>query len=335
MLSLLHNLFDCQVLYEFMQKCKKTYFCYGLVNSKFLLMRALHGGYAIPAFNFYNMETLLAMLRAAEITQSPVILQVSEPALNYMGDDVLMGMIRGAKYKKNQVALHLDHGHSFDVCKRAVDLGFSSVMFDGSNLPLSENIKISRRVTDYAHKFDVSVETELGMLAGTEDENTKSALHLFTEPELVKDFVTKTKTDSLAVAIGTSHGAYKTKHKDTKLRFDILKQIANEIPKTPLVLHGASSVPQKLVTQINKFGGDITGARGISPSQLRKAIELHITKINVDSDSRLAFTAAVRETLARQPREFSPRTYLKNAMNAITANCIDEIQNIMGSGYKI
>ena len=311
------------------------YSCFGLANTKTLLTRALNGGYAVPAFNFYNMETLIAILRASEITQSPIILQVSEEALNYMTDNILMGMIRGAKYKKNAVALHLDHGHSFDICKRAIDLGFSSVMFDGSALPLSENTKISRRVADYAHKFSVSVESELGVLAGTEDNNTKSASHFFTDPALVKDFVKQTQTDSLAIAIGTSHGAYKTKHKDAKLRFDILEQIANEIPKTPLVLHGASSIPQKFVTTINKFGGDIVGAHGISPAELRKAITLHIAKINVDSDSRLAFTAAVRETLARKPYEFSPRTYLTDAMNAITKNCIDEIQNIMGSGYKI
>ena len=308
---------------------------FGLINTKKLLTRALNGGYAVPAFNFYNMETLLAILRAAEITQSPVILQVSEGALNYMTDDILMGMIRGANYKRNQVALHLDHGHSFEVCKRAVDMGFSSVMFDGSALPLSENIKISRRVADYAHKFDVSVETELGVLAGIEDENTKSDSQLYTDPKLVKDFVKQTNTDSLAVAVGTAHGAYKTKNKNQKLRFDILEQIANNIPKTPLVLHGASSVPQKLVNTINKFGGDIKNARGIAPAQLQHAIALHITKINVDSDSRLAFTAAVRETLAREKNIFDPRKYLTNAMDAITKNCIDEIQNIMGSGYKI
>ena len=308
---------------------------YGLTNTKKLLTRALNGGYAVPAFNFYNMETLLAILRAVEITQSPVILQVSESALSYMSDDILMGLIRGAQYKKNQVALHLDHGHSFEICKRAIDMGFSSVMFDGSALSLSENIKISRRVADYAHKFDVSVESELGVLAGIEDENTKSNSHFYTDPNIVKDFVKQTKTDSLAVAVGTSHGAYKTKNKNQKLRFDILEQIANNIPKTPLVLHGASSIPQKFINTINKFGGDIKNAHGIAPTQLRKAISLHITKINVDSDSRIAFTAAVRETLAHEKNIFDPRKYLTNAMDAITKNCIDEIQNIMGSGYKI
>ena len=311
------------------------YSCFGLANTKTLLTQALRNGYAVPAFNFYNMETLLAILRAADITHSPIILQVSEEALKYMSDDILMGMIAGAKYKKNAVALHLDHGHSFEICKHAIDIGFSSVMFDGSNLPLSENIKISRRVADYAHKFGVSVETELGVLAGIEDKNTKSDSQLYTDPTLVKDFVKQTQTDSLAIAIGTAHGAYKAKNKNAKLRFDILQQIANNIPKTPLVLHGASSIPQKFVTTINKFGGDVSGARGIAAAQLRQAISLHIAKINVDSDSRLAFTAAVRETLSREPKVFNPRKYLTNAMDAITKNCIDEIQNIMGSGYKI
>lgn len=311
------------------------YSCFGLTNTKKLLTRALNDGYAVPGFNFYNMETLQAILRAGEITQSPIILQVSEEALNYMTDDILMGMIAGAKYKKNQIALHLDHGHSFEVCKRAIDIGFSSVMFDGSALPLKDNIKISRRVADYAHKFEVSVETELGVLAGVEDDNTKSDSHLYTDPAIVKDFVKQTGTDSLAVAIGTSHGAYKIKNKNAKLRFDILKQIATNIPKTPLVLHGASSIPQKFINTINKFGGDITGARGIVATQLRHAIALHIAKINVDSDSRLAFTAAVRESLNKNPKIFNPRKYLTSAMDEITKNCIDEIQNIMGSGYKI
>lgn len=306
-----------------------------LVNTKTLLMRALRGGYAVPAFNFYNMETLSAILTAAEITQSPVILAVSESALEYMGGDILMGLIRGAKYKKNQIALHLDHGHSFEICKRAIDLGFSSVMFDGSKLPLSENIKISRCVADYAHKFNVSIETEIGILAGFEDKNTKSNSHFYTDPDIVRDFVKQTKTDSLAVAIGTSHGVYKRKNKNESLRFDILKQIANNIPNVPLVLHGASSIPQKYIKNIDKFGGDIKNAIGISPTQIRHAIDLHVAKINVDSDSRLAFTAAIRETLANDKTVFDPRIYLSNAKNEMTKNCIDEIQNIMGSGYKI
>ena len=310
------------------------YSCFGLANTKKLLNRAMNGGYAIPAFNFYNMETLKAILKAAEITQSPIILQVSESALDYIGDDILMGMIAGAKYKVGQIALHLDHGHSFEACKRAIDIGFSSVMFDGSKLPLAKNIQISKQVADYAHKFDVSVETELGVLAGIEDKNTQSDKHQYTDPNIVKNFVKQTGTDSLAVAIGTAHGAYKQKSRNEKLRFDILKQIATNIPKTPLVLHGASSIPQKFVKNINKFGGDIKNAHGIAPAQIRKAISLHVAKINVDSDSRLAFTSAVREYLAKNKTVFSPRDYLESAMDTITQNCIDEIQNIMGSGYK-
>ena len=308
---------------------------FGLSNTKILLKRAMRDGYAVPAFNFYNMETLMAILRAAEITQSPIILAVSESALKYMTGDILMGMIRGAKYKRGQIALHLDHGHNFEACKYACDLGFSSVMFDGSNLPLDKNISESKRIAQYVHKFNVSLETELGVLSGIEDENTKSKSHLYTDPNIVKDFVKQTGTDSLAISIGTSHGAYKRKSVNESLRFDILEQIANNIPNTPLVLHGASSIPQKYVNTINKFGGDIKNARGISPSQIRRAISMHIAKVNVDSDSRLAFTSAVRKAMANNPENFDPRQYLTDGMDEITKNCIDEIQNIIGSGYKI
>lgn len=306
-----------------------------LANTKTLLKRAMNDGYAVPAFNFYNMETLTAILDAASITQSPIILAVSETALEYMSPDILMGMIAGAKYKRGQIALHLDHGHSFEICKRACDMGFSSVMFDGASLPLEQNIAESRRIADYVHKFNVSLETELGVLSGIEDKNTKSSSCSYTDPSVVKDFVRQTKTDSLAVAIGTSHGAYKRKSANESLRFDILEQIAKEIPKTPLVLHGASTIPQKYVKQINKYGGDINSARGISPAQIRHAISLHIAKVNIDSDSRFAFTASVRKTLSTNKSVFDPRVYLGEAKKEITKNCIDEIQNIMGTGYKI
>ena len=308
---------------------------FGLSNTKRLLTRALRDAYAVPAFNFYNMETLNAILNAAEITQSPIILAVSESALEYMGDDILMGMIAGAKYKKNQIALHLDHGHSFESCKHAINLGFSSVMFDGSALPLADNIKISRRVADYAHKFDVSVETELGVLSGFEDENTQSESHAYTDPDIVNNFINLTKTDSLAIAIGTSHGAYKRKNNNESLRFDILKQIAKNIPNTPLVLHGASTIPQKYINTINKFGGSMENAYGIAPAQIRHAISLHIAKVNFDSDLRLAFTSAVREYLSKNKNDFNPRDYLSAAQNEITTQCITTIQNIMGSGYKM
>lgn len=306
-----------------------------LINTKKLLIRALNGKYAVPAFNFYNMETLKAILNAAEQTNSPVILAVSESALKYMDDDILMGMIRGAKYKKNQIALHLDHGHSFESCKHAIDIGFSSVMFDGSALPLSENIKISKKIADYAHKYDVSVETELGVLSGIEDELTHSDSHFYTDPNTVADFVKRTNTDSLAVAVGTSHGLYKRKSDNEKLRFDILQKIANNIPKTPLVLHGASTIPQKYIMNINKFGGKLNNARGINVAQLKRAITMHIAKINVDSDLRMAFTASLREQFYKNKDITNPRQYLNFAMDTMTKQCIDEIQNIMGSSNKI
>jgi len=308
---------------------------FGLSNTKTLLNRAMRGGYAVPAFNFYNMETLHAILAAAQITQSPIILAVSESALQYMGDDILMGMIRGAKYKKNQIALHLDHGHSFEICKHAIDLGFSSVMFDGSNLSLCDNIKISRRTADYAHKFKVSIETELGLLRGIEDKNTTSDSQIFTAPNIVQDFVKQTQTDSLAISIGTSHGAFKRKNKNESLRFDILERIADNIPNTPLVLHGASTIPEKYVKNINKFGGNIKNAVGIPAQQIRHAISMHVAKVNFDSDLRLAFTSALREYLSKNEKDFNPRDYLSFAQNEITKNCIDTIENIMGSGYKI
>lgn len=308
---------------------------FGLSNTKNLLTKALKNGYAVPAFNFFNLETMTAILEAAQITQSPVILAVSESALKYIGDNILMGMIAGAKYKRGQVALHLDHGHSFDICKHAIDLGFSSVMFDGSMLDLEKNISISRKISDYAHKFDVSVETELGILSGFEDKNTNSKINSYTNPDLVKNFVNKTQTDSLAISIGTSHGAYKRKNNNETLRFDILKEISELVPNIPLVLHGASSVPQNYIKTINKFGGNIKDAYGIKPSQIRKAISLHITKINVDSDSRLAFTSTIRKELSQNKPVFDPRVYLDKAKQEMIKNCINEIQNIMGSGYKI
>ena len=307
---------------------------FGLTNTKKLLIRAMRGKYAVPAFNFYNMETLKAILNAATQTNSPVILAVSESALKYMDDDILMGMIRGAKYKKNQVALHLDHGHSFESCKHAIDIGFSSVMFDGSALPLSENIKISKKIADYAHKHDVSAETELGVLAGIEDELTYADSHLYTDPDIVADFVKQTNTDSLAIAVGTSHGLYKRKSDNEKLRFDILQQIANNIPNTPLVLHGASSIPQKYINDINKYGGKLNNARGINAAQLKRAISMHITKINVDSDLRLAFTAGIREQFYKNRSITNPRQYLNFAMDKVTKQCVDEIKNIMGSANK-
>lgn len=253
-----------------------------------------------------------------------------------MGDDMLLGLITGACIAPNEkIALHLDHGHSLDACIHAIDLGFSSVMIDASAMPFDENIKLSRAVAKYAHRHGVSVEAELGTLSGIEDENTKSEYSSYTNPADVVEFVKRTGVDSLAIAIGTSHGAYKRKSDDESLRFDILKQIAKQLPDFPLVLHGASSVPQQYVDTINKNGGKLRGARGIDTMQLKRAAKTNICKINVDSDLRLAFTAAVRETLKQNPSGFNPRDYLGGAIKNMTDVCIDEITHIMGSKNKI
>lgn len=313
-----------------------TYTELGLVNTNEMFRDAIARNYAVPAFNFYNMETLQAILNAAHITHSPIILAVSESALKYMGADMLAGMIRGANISPdNKIALHLDHGTSFDACARAIEIGFSSVMIDASKLPFDENAALSRRVAEYAHKYNVSVEAELGVLAGIEDENTKSDFSSYTNPADVEKFVNATGIDSLAIAIGTSHGAYKRKKEDEELRFNILADVATRLPGFPLVLHGASNIPQKLITTINEFGGKLSGARGIDEVQLRRATKMNICKINVDSDLRLGFTAAVRKSLYERPENFNPREFLFPARDTMTQICIDEIRNIMGSEDKI
>ena len=307
----------------------------GLVNTTQMFSDALAGNYAVPAFNFYNMETLTAILDAARITHSPVILAVSESAMKYMSPEMLIGMIQGAHLTPDDnIALHLDHGASIDACKNAIELGFSSVMIDASAKPFTENIDITKQVVDFAHKHNVSVESELGTLGGIEDENTFGTVN-YTNPDDVEKFIAATNIDSLAIAIGTSHGAYKRKRESEDLRFDILADIALRLPKFPLVLHGASNIPQKLLTTINEFGGKITGALGISETQLRRATKMNVCKINVDSDLRLAFTAATRKSLHDNPSNFNPREFLTNARQSMTQICIDEIRNIMGSENKI
>lgn len=309
---------------------------FGLVNTKKIFSDALLRHYAVPAFNFYNMETLHAITAAAHDTNSPVILAVSESALKYMGDDLLRGLIWGLNLKNSdKVALHLDHGSSFESCVKAIELGFSSVMIDGSKLPFDANVALAKQVVDYAHKYDVSVEAELGVLSGIEDENTKSSTSSYTNPNDVVNFVNATNIDSLAIAIGTSHGAYKRKSDKEELRFDILDKIAQQLPDFPLVLHGASSIPQRFINIINEFGGKISNARGIPVEQLKRAVEKNICKINVDSDSRLAFTAGVREVLATKPDNFNPRDYLSAGQKNIYENCIEEIKNIMNSANKL
>ena len=309
---------------------------YGLVTTREMFANGIARGFAVPAFNFYNMETLNAILAATRATRSPVILAVSESALKYMGDKMLMGMIGGAGIApSHQVALHLDHGGSFEACAHAVDLGFSSVMIDASKLPFAENIALTRRVVEYAHSHGVVVEAELGTLSGIEDENTFGTDSSYTNPDDVAEFVNATGVDSLAIAIGTSHGAYKRKSDDESLRFDILARIAEILPGFPLVLHGASNIPQNYVKIIEENGGALGGARGIAPDQLRRATQMNVCKINVDSDNRLAFTAGVREALHRDPALFDPRKYLGAGLRNITENCTAEIRDIMGSSDQI
>ncbi len=309
---------------------------FGLVNTRKMFANAIAGQYAVPAFNFYNMETLAAILDAARQTHSPVILAASESAIKYMTPELMMGIIWGAGIKPDDnIALHLDHGSSFQACVHAIELGFSSVMIDASKLSLDDNIALTKTVVDYAHKYDVTVEAELGTLSGIEDENTFGTESSYTNPADVVKFVNQTNIDSLAIAIGTSHGAYKRKSDNEELRFDILDDVAAQLPKFPLVLHGASSIPQKFVDIINEYGGHISGARGIPDIQLRRAVKTNICKINVDSDSRLAFTAGVRENMAMKPENFNPREYLGAGKKLITENCINEITEIMNSANRI
>jgi fructose-bisphosphate aldolase class II len=308
----------------------------GLVNTREMFADAIARKHAVPAFNFYNMETLTAVLNAARMTHSPAILAVSESALKYMGSDMLMGMILGANISPDEkIALHLDHGASFESCARAIELGFSSVMIDASKLPFEENVEITKRVVELAHKNNVSVEAELGVLSGIEDENTFSANSSYTNPDDVEKFVRATGIDSLAIAIGTSHGAYKRRRDDEELRFDILADVATRLPEFPLVLHGASNIPQKLITIINEYGGKLSGARGIDVAQLRRATNMNICKINVDSDLRLGFVAAIRRALAENPQNFNPREFLSAATTTMTQICADEIRDIMGSENKL
>jgi len=291
----------------------------GLVNTKEGFKRAIKGGYAIPAYNFNNMEQLQAIIFGCIESRSPVILQVSKGARQYANQTLLRYMALGAVEIVKEsgvnipITLHLDHGDSFELCKSCIETGFSSVMIDGSHLPYEENIKLTKQVVDFAHQFDVSVEGELGVLAGIEDEVSAEKSH-YTDPAQVEDFVSRTGVDSLAISIGTSHGAYKFKVKPGEqpppLRFDILEEIEKRIPGFPIVLHGASSVLQEYVEMINKYGGKMEGAVGVPEDQLRRAAKSAVCKINIDSDGRLVVTAKIREAFAKNPSEFDPRKYL-------------------------
>ena len=324
----------------------------GLVNTREMFAKAIKGGYAIPAFNFNNMEQLQAIIKASAETKSPVILQVSKGARNYANQTLLRYMAQGAvEYAKElgwehpQIVLHLDHGDSFELCKSCVDFGFSSVMIDASSLPYEENIALTKKVVEYAHKYDVTVEAELGVLAGVEDEVSSAVSH-YTKPEEVVDFATRTGCDSLAISIGTSHGAYKfTPEQCTRdpktgklvpppLAFDVLDAIMEQLPGFPIVLHGSSSVPQEYVDMINSMGGKLPDAVGIPEEQLRKASKSAVCKINIDSDSRLAFTAAVRKVLTEKPGEFDPRKYCGVARDFMEELYKHKIINVLGSNGK-
>ncbi len=322
----------------------------GLVNSREMFAKAIEGGYAIPAFNFNNMEQMQAIIQACVETSSPVILQVSSGARKYANQTILRYMAQGAvEYAKElgkniPIVLHLDHGDAFELCKSCIDMGFSSVMIDGSSLPYDENVALTRRVVEYAHQHDVTVEGELGVLAGVEDEVSSEVSH-YTRPEDVEDFVKKTGVDSLAISIGTSHGANKFKPEQCTrnaegvlvpppLRFDILEEIEKRIPGFPIVLHGSSSVPQEYVRTINAHGGALKDAVGIPEDQLRKAAKSAVCKINIDSDGRLAMTAAVRTVFDEKPAEFDPRKYLGPARDELKKLYMHKCEHVLGSAGK-
>jgi fructose-bisphosphate aldolase class II len=325
----------------------------GLVNTREMFAKAVAGGYAIPAFNFNTMEQMQAIVQAAVECKSPVIMQVSKGARAYANGTILRYMAQGAvEYAKElgcenpQIVLHLDHGDSFEICKECIDNGFSSVMIDGSHLPYEENIALTKKVVEYAHAHDVTVEAELGVLAGVEDEVSSEVSH-YTKPEEVVDFSTRSGCDSLAISIGTSHGAYKfTPEQCTidpatgrmvppPLAFDVLKAVEEKLPGFPIVLHGSSSVPQDEVETINKFGGALKAAIGIPEEWLREAAKSAVCKINIDSDSRLAMTAAIRQTFAEKPAEFDPRKYLGPARDNMKKLYTHKIINVLGSNDKL
>ncbi|MBR2908959.1 MAG: ketose-bisphosphate aldolase [Clostridia bacterium] len=289
-----------------------------LVNTKIMLEKALKSKYAVPAFNINNMETLKAVVKASEELKRDTIISASEGALEYAGADMLYSMVKClADKSKINFALHLDHGKSFEVCKKAIDAGFTSVMFDGSSLPYDENVKETKKVVKYAHSKGVTVEAELGKILGVEDMVSSETEH-FTDPLEALDFVTKTGVDSLAISIGTAHGINKGTKKP-EIRFDIIDNVHKAIPSIPLVAHGSSSVPAELVKIINSNGGDIKKSQGIPEETISKMAKSAICKINIDTDLRLAFTAGVRTTLSSKPDVFDPRKYLGQGMTEITA----------------
>jgi len=313
----------------------------GLVNSKDIFAKAVHGGYAIPGYNFSMMEQLQAVISACVETESPVILQVSAGARKYANQTMLRYMAQGAveyakeihpQHKIIPIVLHLDHGDSFEICKSCIDNGFSSVMIDGSHLPYEENVALTKKVVEYAHsRADyVSVEGELGVLAGVEDD-VHAEHHTYTQPEEVEDFVKRTGVDSLAIAIGTSHGAYKfppgTK---AEIRLDILHEIEKRLPGFPIVLHGSSSIPAEYVELVNKYGGRMPDAVGIPETQLREASRSAVCKINIDSDGRIVMTGTIRKVFAEHPDWFDPRQYVGQARDALKKMYMEKNRNVLG-----
>jgi len=319
----------------------------GLVNTKEMFKKAMEGKYAVPAYNFNNMEQLQAIVNGCGKSKSPLILQVSSGARKYANQTLLRYMAQGAvEMAKEQgydfpMALHLDHGDTLELCKSCIDSGFSSVMIDGSHHPYEKNVELTAQVVEYAHKHDVTVEGELGVLAGIEDD-VVAAKSIYTQPDDVEDFVKKTGVDSLAISIGTSHGAYKFKPEQcTKnekgvlvpppLRFDILEEIEKRIPGFPIVLHGSSSVVPKYVDMINSNGGALKAAVGIPAEELRKAAKSAVCKVNIDSDGRLVVTGMIRKVFAEKPAEFDPRKYLGPAREELTEMIIEKNETVLGS----
>ena len=309
-----------------------------LVTSKEMFAKAYDGGYAIGAFNVNNMEIVQGITEACQEEHAPVILQVSKGARAYANHTYLVKLVEAAveTCPDIPIVLHLDHGPDFETCKSCIDGGFTSVMIDASSKPFAENIALTRQVVEYAHDHGVVVEAELGTLAGIEDEvNVSAEDSSYTHPEEVEEFVSKTGCDSLAIAIGTSHGAYKFKPgTKPQLRFDVLEEVSRRLPGFPIVLHGSSSVPQDLVAKVNQYGGNMPGAIGVPEDQLRKAASLSVCKINIDSDLRLAMTASIREHFALHPADFDPRQYLKPARQAIKELVTHKIVDVLGCDGK-
>ena len=319
-----------------------------LVTTTEMFKKAYDGGYAIGAFNVNNMEIVQGITEAAGELNSPVILQVSKGARAYANHTYLVKLVEAAVQENPDIpmALHLDHGDSFETCKSCIDGGFTSVMIDCSSMPFEDNINITKQVVDYAHDHGVVVEAELGTLAGVEDEvSVEAGKESYTHPDEVEEFVTRTGCDSLAIAIGTSHGAYKFKASQCTrneegilvpppLRFDILEECIKRLPGFPIVLHGSSSVPQEFVKIVNQYGGNMPDAIGIPEEQLRHAAELAVCKINIDSDIRLAMTATIRKYMAEHPDHFDPRQYLKPARQAVKDMVAHKIKNVLGSVDK-